>query len=425
MKRGLSKVICAMLAVASFNTCMANSAKGATYNIDVENAVATYFENESPVSGIIDDEYAIQTVSFDEDTKQTFAYDNKVVGEDDVTQGTSSGIEIIESTTDQSHTSRENVKVSSRLWELFFGKNEPKTLIASGDVFGIKLKQKYASVVEAPGVPALKVGDCITAINGKEVHSAEEIKTAISKSQGESITVTAVRGGEIFKLEVIPKLEGGEYRIGITLKDLTAGIGTITFIDPESGEFGGLGHGICSAENGQVIEMERGGAMEVALGGIHKGEVGNPGELSGVMSDSVIGEIYLNCEVGVFGKMNFVSEKTRSNLYQVGTKDDVKEGEATIISTVKNGKKAEYKIEIYDIDRSSNGSKSFKIKVKDPALLAITGGIVRGMSGSPIIQNGKLIGAVTHVLVNDPTVGYGIFIENMLNASASEQKKAA
>ena len=319
----------------------------------------------------------------------------------------------------------DNVKVGSRFWELFFGKEETKSLVASGDIFGIKMKDKYPAIVDAPGVPALKCGDRLIAINGREVHSAEEVKRLIGESGGESITLTAMRGETPLRLEMVPKLDGGEYRLGITLKDITAGIGTITFIDPESGEFGGLGHGICDSESGVVIEMESGSAMEVVLGGIHKGAAGSPGELSGIMTGDTVGSITTNTSVGVFGKLDNVKADTAGKAYEVAHRSEVKAGEATIISTVKNGKKAEYKIEIYEIDQSSEGSKSFRIRVKDPALIAITGGIVRGMSGSPIIQNGKLVGAVTHVLVADPTEGYGIFIENMLNASKQAQPKAA
>ena len=322
-------------------------------------------------------------------------------------------------------TASDNIKVGSRFWELLFGKDEPKTLIASGDVFGIKMKDKYPAIVDAPGVPALKCGDRITAINGCEVHSAAEVKELIGKSGGESVTISAMRGDSTLRLEMVPKLEGGEYRLGITLKDVTAGIGTITFIDPESGDFGGLGHGICDSESGAVIPMESGSAMEVVLGGIHKGEVGNPGELSGIMTDTTIGKIASNTSVGVFGRLDNFNAETCGKPYEIAHRNEVKAGEATIISTVKNGKKAEYKIEIYEIDQASNGSKSFRIRVKDPALVAITGGIVRGMSGSPIIQNGKLVGAVTHVLVADPTEGYGIFIENMLSASKQSTQKAA
>ncbi len=319
----------------------------------------------------------------------------------------------------------ENVKIGARFWELFFGSEEPKRLIASGDVFGVKIKQSYASIVDAAGVPALRCGDYITAVNNTKVHSAREIKDLINASGGESVSIEAMRGKEIIRLVLVPKLEEGEYRLGITLKDMAAGIGTITFIDPQTGEFGGLGHGICDSESGNVIEMQRGEAMEVVLGGIHKGEAGSPGELSGVMTDITMGTLNTNTDVGVFGYINKEKICELGQVYEVAKRGEVKAGEATIISTVKNGKKAEYKIEIYDIDQNSQGSKSFKIKVKDPALIAITGGIVRGMSGSPIIQNGKLIGAVTHVLVNDPTTGYGIFIENMLSINSASQKKAA
>lgn len=322
-------------------------------------------------------------------------------------------------------TDGENIKVGSRFWELFFGKEESRTLIASGDVFGIKMKDKYPAIVDAPGVPALKCGDRITAINGREVHSAAEVKELIGQSGGESVTLSAMRGDSTLRLEMVPKLEGGEYRLGITLKDVTAGIGTITFIDPKTGDFGGLGHGICDSESGAVIPMESGSAMEVVLGGIHKGEVGNPGELSGIMTDTTIGKIASNTSVGVFGRLDNFNAEAAGKTYEVAHRNEVKAGEATIISTVKNGKKAEYKIEIYEIDQGSEGSKSFRIRVKDPALMAITGGIVRGMSGSPIIQNGKLVGAVTHVLVADPTEGYGIFIENMLSAAKQSTQKAA
>ena len=329
------------------------------------------------------------------------------------------------STLDNNGETNENVKVGSRFWELFFGKEEAKKLIASGDIFGVQIKQKHPTIVESHGVPALKCGDAVISINQKQVSSAKDVKDAINSCDGSSITLVAMRGNETIKLELIPKLEDGEYRLGITLKDVTAGIGTITFIDPETGAFGGLGHGICDAESGNVIEMENGSALEVLLGGIHKGEIGNPGELSGIMTDKVIGSIGNNTEVGIFGKLSEQDLEKRGTIYEVASKDEVKAGEAKIISTLKNGKKSEYKIEIYDIDKNSTGSKSFKIKVKDPALTAITGGIVRGMSGSPIIQNGKLIGAVTHVLVADPTTGYGIFIENMLGASINNTNQKA
>jgi stage IV sporulation protein B len=217
----------------------------------------------------------------------------------------------------------------------------------------------------------------------------------------------------------------GEYKVGIGLRDGAAGLGTITFIDPETGVFGGLGHGICDADSGEVILMDSGEVLGVILGGIHKGESGKPGELCGVLTERDLGDLTVNSECGVFGIITN-PDYIEGERMTIGRRDEVREGEATIISTLKNGKSAQYKIEIYDIDHASDGSKSFRIRVTDETLKALTGGIVRGMSGSPIIQNGKLIGAVTHVLVADPTEGYGIFIENMLNnITFAKQQKAA
>ncbi|MBO5906912.1 MAG: SpoIVB peptidase [Clostridia bacterium] len=311
----------------------------------------------------------------------------------------------------------DGVTVGSRILELLFGKDKEKTkvLAVGGGIFGIKLKQSQVSVVEARGIPALSSGDIILSVNGKEIKSADDVRRAVASSGGESVTVRALHKGQKIALELRPSLEDGEYKLGITLRDMAAGIGTITFIDPETRFFGGLGHGICDGDTGEVISMESGEVTGALLGGIHKGEAGKPGELTGILTDSKSGTLITNSECGVFGYLYKIPEGAK--ILEVATSSEVQEGEATILSTVKNGGSAEYKIEIFDIDRQSSGSKSFKIRVTDETLKALTGGIVRGMSGSPIIQNGKLVGAVTHVLVANPTEGYGIFIENMLNAS--------
>ena len=170
--------------------------------------------------------------------------------------------------------------------------------------------------------------------------------------------------------------------------------------------------------------MDSGEVCGVILGGVHRGESGKPGELCGILTDEDFGDLTVNSGCGVFGILTDQA-KLQGEKIAVAGRDQVKEGEAKIISTLKNGKTAEYKIEIFDIDRDSTGSKSFRIRVTDEALKAMTGGIVRGMSGSPIIQNGKLVGAVTHVMVANPTEGYGIFIENMLNAANIPMAKAA
>ncbi len=325
----------------------------------------------------------------------------------------------------------DNIKVDSRIRELFFGKsqntNETLSLIPGGCVFGIKCKQCHVTVTDASSIPALSAGDTILSVNGKNVSSIDDVRAIVEASGGNTVTIKAMHGDNEITIEARPTLTDGVYRLGLSLRDTASGIGTITYYDPKTGAFGGLGHGICDGDTGEVIPIETGKVTGVILGGVHKGEAGKPGELSGILKDNNLGTIYKNTDCGVFGVLTDSSALQGATAIPIGTKNDVHEGEATIISTLKNGKSAEYKIEIYDIDKSSDGSKSFRIRTKDPVLSAISGGIVRGMSGSPIIQDGKLIGAVTHVLVANPEEGYGIFIENMLAKQTGEikQKKAA
>ncbi len=326
-------------------------------------------------------------------------------------------------------TLADNVKVGSRFFELLFGDKGEKgdaevSLVPGGGVFGVRIKQKYVTVTDATGVPALKNGDIILSVNGHQVSSASEVKSIVEQSGGSSVTIRALHAGSEIGVEVRPGYQDGEYRLGITLRDGAAGLGTVTFIDPKTGLFGGLGHGICDADSGEVISMESGEVCGVILGGVHRGECGKPGELCGILTDRDLGDLSINSECGVFGCLTDTSGLDDKAI-PIGTREEVREGAATIISTIKNGKSAEYKIEIYDIDRDSTGSKSFRVRVTDETLKALTGGIVRGMSGSPIIQDGKLIGAVTHVMVANPTEGYGIFIENMLNAAENTVPKAA
>ena len=221
-----------------------------------------------------------------------------------------------------------------------------------------------------------------------------------------------------------PTRVGDEYKLGIKLRAETAGIGTVTYVIPETLEFGGLGHGVTDGDTGMPVSIKSASVKKVTLGGVKRGEPGKAGELAGVLKNEVLGDIKVNCECGVFGCISALPDYC-SEAIPTATRSEIKCGSAEIISTVKNGYREKYTIEISDIDVTSFGSKSFKIKVTDPALLAITGGIVRGMSGSPIIQDGKLVGAVTHVLVANPTEGYGIFIENMLGAAQMPMAKAS
>ncbi len=311
---------------------------------------------------------------------------------------------------------RGNVEVSSRLYELLFQKEESASrirLIPGGDVFGIRIQEERLTVASAKDGSAFKKGDKILSINGVDTESVEDISSALSNSRGGTVKIDIIRGGERMTLTVIPKYDGGSYKLGVTLKNTASGIGTVTFIDPETNLFGGLGHGVCASESAELVKIKSAEATGVVLGNAVRGEIGKPGELSGILSKNHIGTITDNNECGVFGVLDGRTALT-TDAIPIARKDEVKLGAAEIISTVKNGKRSVYKIEITEICNTDAATKSFKIKVTDPMLIALSGGIVRGMSGSPIIQNGMLVGAVTHVMVADPTEGYGIFIENML-----------
>ena len=317
-------------------------------------------------------------------------------------------------------TALEGVEVGSRLWELLFGgknnESEPVMLYPGGGVFGIRIVEAGVTVTSGSESHTFRPGDRIVGIFGKEITDVADIEAAVKSSGGKLISFNVIRGGEKITLNATPALVDGEYKLGIKLRGETAGIGTVTYVNPETREFGGLGHGVSDAETGAPVTIKRAEVKDVMLGGCKRGEPGKAGELSGVLKKDVLGGIEVNCECGVFGSLDAIPDYCDEAI-PAARRGEVKAGEAEIISTVKNGYRAKYKIEICDIDLSSTGSKSFKIKVTDPALIAITGGIVRGMSGSPIIQDGKLVGAVTHVLVANPTEGYGIFIENMLSAA--------
>ena len=321
----------------------------------------------------------------------------------------------------------EETKISSRLLELLFGKEEEERqtllLIPGGGIFGAKIKQSYVTVQNPGDSREIKVGDKIVSVNGQKIASVTDVKKAIANLGASEVTIVCERDGKEFTARIKPKQTDGEYRLGIVLKDGAAGIGTVTYIDPKSGEFGGLGHGICDTDTGKVIDFTDGQVTGVILSGVKKGEEGKPGELSGLLTDKITGTLYANTECGVFGKLYEIPESTKATAVEVAHRDEVHEGEATILSTVKVGQAKEFKIEISHINKDSTGTKSFKIKVTDPTLIALTGGVVRGMSGSPIIQDGKLVGAVTHVMVANPTEGYGIFIENMLSASETARNE--
>lgn len=268
----------------------------------------------------------------------------------------------------------------------------------------------------------LRSGDIILYINGSKAESVENVTDALSASLGKPVSLSCRRGTEAFDIYITPVVPDGEngYKAGMYIRDDTAGIGTVTFIDPDTGNFGGLGHGICDMDSGRLLTAADGSVCGVTISGVVRGQAGTPGELRGYFENSILGKLTGNSEVGVFGHFDTLPEAADNAALPVAMPDEVKEGKAYILTTVGDNVRERFEIEIEDIDRDeSRLTKSFSVRVTDPGLLEISGGIVQGMSGSPIIQNGKLIGAVTHVLINDPTRGYGIFISNMLSGMSA------
>lgn len=300
-------------------------------------------------------------------------------------------------------------------------------LCPGGFAFGVKFNTRGVLVVglspyESGGKPispakeaGLRPKDVILSIDGKEVNSASEIAKMFETGEGKAVTVTFLRDGKekTATLTPLPADSDGVYKAGMWLRDHTAGIGTVTFVEPESGAYGGLGHGICDMDTGALMPIRRGSAMKVRIGGVVKGRSGKPGEIKGYFLADRCGNVIANTLCGVFGV--FSETPDLGEPIEVASRYELKEGKATILCTLGDDGVKEYEIEISKIDRNGTDNKNFVITVTDSVLKERTGGIVQGMSGSPIIQNGKLVGAVTHVMVNDPAVGYGIFIENMLD----------
>ncbi len=304
-------------------------------------------------------------------------------------------------------------------------------LIPGGIAFGVKFYTKGILVVGFDDVmcggakknPAFDAGirakDVLTEIDKVPLTSAAQLSEAIESSFGNSVSLTYIRNGKEYQTTLTPAISDadGKYKTGLWVRDSGAGIGTVTYIDPDTLTFGGLGHGICDGETGSLIPMERGNVLSVRIGGIERGRAGSPGEIRGYFSSGKLGTLYKNTSCGVFGAFSDKPAGLIESALPVSSKKDLKDGDAYIICTLDENGAQKYSVKISEINTKATGNKCFTVTVTDEKLIEKTGGIVQGMSGSPIIQNGKLVGAVTHVLVNDPTKGYGIFIENMLDAA--------
>lgn len=293
------------------------------------------------------------------------------------------------------------------------------TVIAGGTPFGIKLRSNGVMVISvADNSPAqkagIKAGDIISIVNGEPVSSNAQLAAAIQTQQETSILLR--RNDAEILLTLTPISENGFLKIGAFVRDSAAGIGTLTFCNPETHSFAGLGHSVSDITTGNTVPLGSGEITRAEICDVIKGKEGCAGELCGIITpDSDIGSITANTPVGLFGTMT--DDYTGSGEYlPVAFRSEVHAGKAEIITTADSGSPKHYSIEIERLNLfDPNGSKALVIRITDKELLSLTGGIVRGMSGSPIIQDGRLAGAVTHVFVNDPTRGYAVFAETMLS----------
>jgi stage IV sporulation protein B len=293
-------------------------------------------------------------------------------------------------------------------------------LVPVGQVVGLSLCDGSVTVAafhESYGAAArdagLQIGDEILSVNGVGVDSAADLQKVLKKSDG-SVTVTVCRDGKTRDLRICPAITAEGPRLGVYIREGISGIGTVTYYDPDSGRFGALGHGI-SDSRGTVAPMENGWIYEAAVESVRRGQCGEPGQLRGeVQAQTPLGSLSANTPFGVFG----TGAKWTGEALPVADSGDIKPGKAMILSNVSGDDVEFFDAEILRCyDRTPSNGRDLLLQITDPDLLEATGGIVAGMSGSPIIQDGKLVGAVTHVLVNDPTRGYGIFMENMLEAA--------
>ena len=302
-------------------------------------------------------------------------------------------------------------------------------LIPLGKTTGIKLFSKGTMVVgfaklESCGYSPAKAGgiqsgDVLLKLNDEDIAGNEGMTSMLSALKNETAVFTVLRDEKELQIPVKavydPSLEC--WRIGAWIRDSVAGIGTVTFVDPETGVFGALGHGICDADTGKLVTFGTGSVMHSSVVDVQKSKSGTPGQLCGQF-DLVHDQGWLveNDATGIYGVLTQSEFYAGERALEVAEREELQEGPATILSCVEGDDAQEYDVQIVKVYREGGG-RDLLLEVTDPDLLDITGGIVQGMSGSPIVQNGKLVGAVTHVLVNDPTRGYGIFIENMLDAA--------
>ncbi len=297
--------------------------------------------------------------------------------------------------------------------------SDNKQLILSGQTFGLKLFTNGVIVIEidennSPAKQAgIQVNDIIISANNITVESNEQLKEIINNSNGEKISLSIKRNNQTITKNIVPeKVTEQEYVVGMWIRDSTAGIGTVTYFDPSNNSFGALGHGICDKDTGMLMPLRDGEIMSATVSHHTKASKGVVGGLNGFFSNEKIGEITINNGFGIYGEYEYYQSGT---IVQAANDNEIEKGDAYILSTIDEKGPKKYSVKISKINLSKTNGQNMIVTVTDKELLQKTGGIIQGMSGSPIVQNGKLVGAVTHVFVNSPEKGYGISISNMLN----------
>ena len=328
-------------------------------------------------------------------------------------------------------------------WPQFFGAgNEksrdsaPRVLIPGGQAIGVAIRTQGVLVVGAGdnGRDSLREGDMILSVNGVPLLESAMLTEAVNAAQGQPLSLRISRGGQESDLLLTPRYDESSraWRLGVWVRDSTAGVGTLTYYDPATGAYGALGHAITDSDTGSLLPVRKGALMQAEIVDVRRGQRGAPGELRGsfLREQVTLGTVLVNTVFGIYGHLD---APTASALYPEGlptaSRGQVHTGAATILSTIAGQEACEYAIEITQVSRQSAAApKSMVLRVTDERLLSSTGGIVQGMSGSPILQDGRIIGAVTHVFVSDPTQGYGVFIDWMLQQSdalSAQQSEAA
>lgn len=327
--------------------------------------------------------------------------------------------------TEHFHQARQAVQVVSE-----------RVLVPGGQSVGIKMDVKGVLVVGleeietedevvSPGYSAgIQIGDVITSIDGEPVYYAQDVAEIVNKAtaekSGKALELRILRKGENFTFNVTPvkDMTNDEYKMGIWVKEKIAGIGTLTFYDPRTNIFAALGHGIYESRTGTLLNAGNGQLLRTEVKSIKEGQVGTPGEIRGIFygNEDPIGTVLLNSQYGIYSKGEDFESFQLAQPVVMGTQEQVHEGDAYILTTINGDKVEKFDIKITKVNRQKEpDSKGMEIEVTDEKLLSYSGGIVQGMSGSPIIQDNRIVGAITHVFVNNPTKGYGIFVEWMVD----------